>query len=150
MEPETLEWHHRSSFYLFIKRRAISESLLNVAFLQLSSLNWSCRTPRGRYRRLQMYAKPFKCETQTQSSFKCLGSYWSSRGQKTQFSYSSTNIQPRILVWLSHVHQLLRLHHLPLVYAAHTHSGNEFRRCLFFYFISCNVLLTIQKFEKQH
>lgn len=42
-------------------------------------------------RRLQrashMYAKPFKCESQTQSRCNFLGAYWSSGGQYTPFSY---------------------------------------------------------------
>ena len=44
-----------------------------------------------------MYAKPFKCESQTQSCFNFLGAYWLSRGQYTQFSYFSINIQQGIL-----------------------------------------------------
>lgn len=48
-------------------------------------------------RELHMYAKPFKCESQTQSCFNFLGAYWLSRGQYTQFSYFSINIQQGIL-----------------------------------------------------
>lgn len=52
-------------------------------------------------RRLQreshMYAKPFKCESQTQSRCNFLGAYCSSGGQYTQFSYFRIPTQRGIL-----------------------------------------------------
>ena len=71
----------------------------------VSSSSSALQTPKlkcwsaARYlqRELHMYAKPFKCESQTQSCFNFLGAYWLSRGQYTQFSYFSINIQQGIL-----------------------------------------------------